>query len=165
MCLLFSSLKFYNKKTLIAIQKRTSLMVRPLIEDREICHKQKSRPAIVTNNIPRPFSSMCTNEGPQILMLTARWPLVPPRWLLDLSYTWKFPRVSCSPTPAYIRLSDHSNYTSFVSKQTLTVSVGVNAEDPGLRVSRSRETLLPALFRAIIHGYCASFSPFYEQQN
>lgn len=43
-------------------------MVILLIEDMEKFHKQKSSSAVVTKNIPRPFSSMGMNEGVQTLV-------------------------------------------------------------------------------------------------
>lgn len=102
-------------------KERTSLMVRPLTEDVEICHMQKSSPLIVTKNIPRTFCSMCANEGLKILMPTAQnddlWCLhddTGPFLFLEISK-----RVSHSLTPTYILLSDCSRYTSFSNSQTL----------------------------------------------
>lgn len=56
---------YYPKET-------TPLMVRPLTEDGEVCRMQKSSPLTVTKNIPRPFCSMCANEGLKISMPTAQ---------------------------------------------------------------------------------------------
>lgn len=53
-------------------KETTSFMVRPLTEDGEVCHMQKSSLLTVTKNIPRPFCSMCANEGLKISMPTAQ---------------------------------------------------------------------------------------------